>query len=376
MTRALEHVHSRHIIHRDIKPENILLTREGVAKLADLGLAKNLEETNHLTLNRQGFGTTPYMPYEQALNARRADERSDIYALGATFYHLVTGELPFQGNNDLEVIDRKRLGEYPPARHYQPDLPKQVDHLLRRMLGRDPADRYQTARELRLDLERSGLTARRPQLRGDCFRLGLTCRALPPPSCRRGSTFGFRRLPRRPPTQGAVWHIRYRKDDGLVRKRKGTTDQIKKRLQAGRLPAGAELRRCSRDPFHPVDFFPEFRQALSVSGMQHNPPSRSLRAWLLLVGVSRMLFSMLAGAAALRLLSHRLGPVPSRRAMAPGPFPELWLLSERRTRDAMVGNGLPGHPQADSIPSRAIRGVAMRKLGRRAVFDVCPGPGR
>src|SRR5438067_5591546 len=89
VARALEHAQSRNIVHRDIKPDNILITRTGVAKLADLGLAKRTDESSNLTLARQGFGTPYYMPYEQAMNARTADGRSDIYALGATLYHLL-----------------------------------------------------------------------------------------------------------------------------------------------------------------------------------------------------------------------------------------------------------------------------------------------
>src|SRR5262249_31853657 len=95
VARALEHAHSRNGIHRDIKPDNILLTPSGVAKLADLGLAKRTDEASNLTALRQGFGTLLYIPCEQAFNAKQADCRSDIYALGATLYHLVAGEVPF-----------------------------------------------------------------------------------------------------------------------------------------------------------------------------------------------------------------------------------------------------------------------------------------
>src|SRR5947208_14634466 len=101
IAQSLQQATSSTIIRRDIKPDNILITRAGVSKLTDFGLAKRTDEASHLTAAQQGFGTPYYMPYEQALNAKYADGRSDLYALGATLYHLLTGEVPFKGEPAL-----------------------------------------------------------------------------------------------------------------------------------------------------------------------------------------------------------------------------------------------------------------------------------
>jgi serine/threonine-protein kinase len=162
IARALEYLHARNFVHRDIKPDNILLMRTGIAKLSDLGLAKRIGETSHLTALHQGFGTPYYMPYEQALNARTVDGRSDIYALGATMYHLIAGEVPFAGQNHEEVVERKSIGAFRAASALNPEVPAELDRILARMLARDPRDRYQTATDVIGDLERTTFVAAVP----------------------------------------------------------------------------------------------------------------------------------------------------------------------------------------------------------------------
>jgi eukaryotic-like serine/threonine-protein kinase len=157
IAQALDYLHARDFVHRDIKPDNILITRAGQAKLADLGLAKRIGETSHLTALHQGFGTPYYMPVEQALNARRVDGRSDIYALGATLYHLVTGQVPFPGDDQAEIVERKRIGVFPPASTLNPEVPAVLDRILSRTMAREPRERYQKAGELVQALEAANL---------------------------------------------------------------------------------------------------------------------------------------------------------------------------------------------------------------------------
>jgi eukaryotic-like serine/threonine-protein kinase len=281
IARALEHAHSRNIVHRDIKPDNILITQSGVAKLADLGLAKRTDEASHLTGARQGFGTPYYMPYEQALNAKYADGRSDIYALGATLYHLVTGEVPFQGVTHLEVVDKKNIGKYPPASFYNPDVPAALDSILAQMLARDPADRYQTASELIVDLERSGLAAPVPSFvdADRAMQDPVMIERLTAPA---QATALDVHVPHREPPAAArngqpdIWYIRYRDKGGRWCKAKATTDQVLKRLRERRLSANVEVSHDHSGEFQPLGTFAEFASAIAEAAKQRKSHGASL----------------------------------------------------------------------------------------------------
>jgi serine/threonine protein kinase/CheY-like chemotaxis protein len=141
------------VIHRDVKPANILLTRTGTAKLADFGLA--VVSNKGLLAQGEGkpassapAGTPAYMAPEQFYAPEAVDHRSDIYSLGATFYHAVTGRVPFEGRTVREVLRKQAQDAFVPPHEIVPGLPPAVAHVLRRMMAKLQADRYQSYEEL------------------------------------------------------------------------------------------------------------------------------------------------------------------------------------------------------------------------------------
>ncbi|HEX7897513.1 MAG TPA: serine/threonine-protein kinase [Planctomycetota bacterium] len=156
VARGLAYAHERGFIHRDIKPDNILLTASGVAKILDLGLSKNIEEegaTFH-TATGAAIGTPHYIAPEQARGEKLVDGRADLYALGATYYHLVTGTTPFQGASVFEVINKHLTEQLPDPRDAKPGIPEGVVLVIRRLMAKRVDDRYPAAPALAADLER------------------------------------------------------------------------------------------------------------------------------------------------------------------------------------------------------------------------------
>jgi tRNA A-37 threonylcarbamoyl transferase component Bud32 len=153
---GLQRASENGIVHRDIKPENILLTRKGEVKVTDFGLSRCFggeQEPLSLTQTGVSMGTPLYMSPEQ-VQGKEVDPRSDIYSLGVTAYHMLTGQPPFLGQNGFEVALQHVQNQAVPLQERRPDLPVELCQVVQRMMAKDPGERYQTAKELLRDLTR------------------------------------------------------------------------------------------------------------------------------------------------------------------------------------------------------------------------------
>jgi serine/threonine protein kinase len=149
---ALVYMHGQGVVHRDLKPENVLVTDQGLVKIMDFGIALD-ESARRLTWSglSSTIGTPDYMAPEQ-VNGRRGDARTDIYALGTILYEMLTGELPYTGENVYNVMRAKTSEDPQPPRHYRPDLDPHLEELVLRAIERQPRARYTSAAEMLTDL--------------------------------------------------------------------------------------------------------------------------------------------------------------------------------------------------------------------------------
>jgi serine/threonine-protein kinase len=155
VAEAVAAAHARGVVHRDLKPSNVLLAADGSPKVSDFGLAKRLDRDDGLTVGSGALGTAAYMPPEQV--SRRNGEVgawSDVYGLGATLYHLLTGRAPFCGETGEETIFKVLSDPPVRPRALRPDIPAALEAVVLKCLEKDPKDRYRSAAEFAEDLDR------------------------------------------------------------------------------------------------------------------------------------------------------------------------------------------------------------------------------
>jgi len=170
--RALDYSHQAGIVHRDIKPGNVMVTRNGDVKVMDFGIARAMSDAQAtMTQTAQVIGTAQYLSPEQA-RGERVDSRSDLYSTGCLLYELLTGRPPFTGDSPVAIAyQHVRENPVPPSR-VDPDVPAWADAIVLKAMAKSPADRYQTAADMRADLQRaaSGMpVAAAPPTRFDMY---------------------------------------------------------------------------------------------------------------------------------------------------------------------------------------------------------------
>ncbi len=229
--QGLHRAHKMGMIHRDVKPDNVMVTPDGTAKLADLGLVKEVDTDLNLTRTGRGLGTPHFMAPEQFRNAKNADLRCDIYALGATLYMMVTGELPFKSSGPLDAWMKKMHNELTPARKLVPSLSDRIDWAIRRAMSADPNARPSSCREFVEDLT------------------GKSTRRLPSAE---DNNFG---------ASPDLWYLVYKDEVGTTHTVKGTIAAIRKSLREGLLGDASNVRasRTKTGAFENLRSYPEFR---------------------------------------------------------------------------------------------------------------------
>jgi len=155
MARALEHAHAKGFIHRDVKPKNIMLTKDGTAKLADMGLAREAGDVAAAAAEKgRAYGTPYYISPEQVRGVEDVDFRADIYSLGATLYHMVTGRVPFEGDTPTSIMHKHLKEPLVPPDHINPSISTGMAEVIECAMAKDRATRYQSTSDLLVDLER------------------------------------------------------------------------------------------------------------------------------------------------------------------------------------------------------------------------------
>lgn len=151
LTDGISHAHESYIIHRDIKPQNILILDNGLVKITDFGISTALNNSQ-ITQTNSVMGSVHYLPPEQA-TGKAASIKSDIYSMGILMYELLTGTLPFRGENAVEIALKQMKEQIPSILNEKPNIPQSVENIVLRACAKNPKNRYESAKEMHDDLK-------------------------------------------------------------------------------------------------------------------------------------------------------------------------------------------------------------------------------
>lgn len=151
LTSGIAHAHESYIIHRDIKPQNVMILEDGTVKITDFGIAMALN-SNELTQTNSVMGSVHYLPPEQA-NGTGATIKSDIYSLGILMFELLTGKLPFKGENAVEIAIKQMRDSIPSVVEMNEDIPQSIENVILRACAKNPKNRYNSALEMHEDIK-------------------------------------------------------------------------------------------------------------------------------------------------------------------------------------------------------------------------------
>lgn len=145
---GMKRAHEAGVIHRDLKPRNIMMTRDGIVKITDFGLAK-IQQDPDITVSMAMAGTIYYMSPEQVIGLKETNHLSDIYSLGMILYEMLVGKTPFDKNDSAFTTQQKIVGgKIPPPTKFNPDIPKFLTQIVQKAISKEPADRYQSVQEM------------------------------------------------------------------------------------------------------------------------------------------------------------------------------------------------------------------------------------
>ena len=153
LTEGISHAHDGYIIHRDIKPQNVMILDDGMVKITDFGIAMALNG-DELTQTNSVMGSVHYLPPEQA-SGTGSTIKSDVYSLGILMYELLTGRIPFKGENAVEIAIKQMKDRIPSVRAFNPEIPQSVENIILKACAKNPKNRYDSAKEMLADLKTS-----------------------------------------------------------------------------------------------------------------------------------------------------------------------------------------------------------------------------